>query len=190
MDEKGLYETNGFTLFKDVNCVKIKNDKHDNNCFVNTILHAFFYMPKLTDFLISDKFKAQSSFSSLLLELISLMKQYKMIHDTDSLSQSILDPTIFRSLLAVEFKKSKLFEMNQQGDPVELLSILLNAFHSVAFDGCRTISENEGKCDPVCISHLLFKVNLTEKKQCAFCKHEITISYHSNYFIYEMYYYE
>ena len=188
MDEQILYETNGFTLFKEnVNCVKIKNDKHDNNCFVNTILHAFFYMPKLTDFLISDKFKAQSSFSSLLLELISLMKQYKMIHDTDSLSQSILDPTNFRSLLAVEFKKSKLFEMNQQGDPVELLSILLNAFHSVAFDGCRTISENEGKCDPVCISHLLFKVNLTEKKQCAFCKHEITISYHSNYFIYEMY---
>ena len=110
MDEKGFYETNGFTLFKNVNCVKIKNDKHDNNCFVNTILHAFFYMPKLTDFLISDKFKAQSSFSSLLLELISLMKQYKMIHDTDSLSplsQSILDPTNFRSLLAVEFRKSK-----------------------------------------------------------------------------------
>ena len=188
MDEQILYETNGFTLFKEnVNCVKIKNDIHDNNCFVNTILHAFFYMPKLTDFLISDKFKAQSSFSSLLLELINLMKKYKMIHDTDSLSQSILDPTNFRSLLALEFKKSKLFEMNQQGDPVELLSILLNAFHSVAFDGCKTISENEAKCDPVCISHLLFKINLTEKKQCALCKHEITISYHSNYFIYEMY---
>ena len=105
MDEQSFYETNGFTLFKEnVNCVKIKNDKHDNNCFVNTILHAFFYMPKLTDFLISDKFKAQSSFSSLLLELISLMKQYKMIHDTDSLSQIILDPTNFRSLLAVKYK--------------------------------------------------------------------------------------
>lgn len=144
-------------------------------------------MPKLTDFIISDKFKAQCSFSSLLSELVNLMKQYKNIHDTDSLSQSVLDPTTFRSLLAVEFKKSKLFEMNQQGDPVELLSILLNAFHSVAFDGCNTIAENEEKCDPVCISHLLFKINLTEKKQCINCNHEITISYHSNYFIYEMY---
>lgn len=167
----------------------MKNNLGENNCFVNSIIHFFNYIPELLSYITNPKFESKLKISPLLTQLSLLMTQYKDIHDSDGCDNNIiLDPIGLREEIAKFFKQEKIYQIGQQGDPIELLIFFLQSFHSISFpDYNKNLKENENKCDPRCLSHLLFHIGLKEVKDCQRCHNKVITPYHTNYFIYEIY---
>ncbi len=72
-------------------------------------------------------------------------------------------------------KKKNEFQLNQQGDPIELLNFILNYIHNYI----NTIEE----CKNNCIVHQLFYINLSEISKCIKCHKETILNYDNNNFI-------
>ena len=98
-----------------------------------------------------------------------------------------IDPNPLRAELAHLFKEDKRFKLNSMDDPVEAFFVILNAFHAFAHDASSLKYIFEKPCNPVCLSHSLFWVNILEQHQCDCGATSEILKYDYNYFIYEAY---
>lgn len=100
----------------------------------------------------------------------------------------MLDPTAFKIELSELFKKDQIYQLNDQGDPIELFLFLFNAFHSYTLNPMiNPIEVKDELCNPPCFIHNLFHLKLIEYNKCAQCDTVTQINYDNNYFIYELY---
>jgi len=72
-------------------------------------------------------------------------------------------------------------------DPVDLLLAIFNSFHSYSTKAKSLKYVIDRPCDPICISHNLFWINLLEQYQCKCGATSEVLQYDYNYFIYEVY---
>jgi hypothetical protein len=68
-----------------------------------------------------------------------------------------------RRELAELFKPENKFKMKAMDDPTEVLFAILNAFHSYVFDVKSLRFSIDRPCDPQCLSHSLFWINILEQ---------------------------
>lgn len=80
-----------------------------------------------------------------------------------STTENIIDPFNLRRELSELFKGDNKFRLNSMDDPAELLFAILNAFHSYIFDVKSLRFSIERPCDPQCLSHSYFWINLLEQ---------------------------
>ena len=146
------------------------NEKHENNCFVSVVFHTLFHFIELKNYLIN--YQISNTTPKLIVELISLLNSYQK-----------LNPSSFRNELANIFKKEKEFQLNEEGDPIELLNFLLNCLHTFIISNGTKIGISENECKKNCLIHELFYINLSEKSKCSKCNKNNNIKYDYNYFM-------
>ena len=164
--------------------VKIENKNHENNCFVSVVFHSLFHFIELKDYLIDLQLTIKSP--QLIIELKSIMNYYQKINkdkNNEFNGNSILNPLSFRIELANLFEKENQFQLNQQGDPIELLNFLLSLIHSFIVSNGTKITVSDKECKENCLIHQLFYINLLEHNICYNCNKKKTIKYDNNYFI-------
>ena len=85
--------------------------------------------------------------------------------------------------LAEYFEKKGEYQLNAKGDPIELLSLLLNFIHSYLLTNYAQIELYDKICNPTCDIHKLFFIKIYEKTFCNKCNYNRIQNYDSNYFI-------
>ena len=163
--------------------VKIENQNHENNCFVSVVFHSLFHFIELKDYLIDLQLKIKTP--QLIIELQSMMNYYQQINKdkNNEFNENILNPLSFRRELANLFENENQFQLNQQGDPIELLNFLFNILHSFIVSNETKIYISDNECNQNCLIHQLFYINLLEHNICYQCKKNNSVKYDNNYFI-------
>ena len=168
-DEKSFQILNTFKP------VGFRNEKDENNCFVGVFFHCLFHFTELKDYLINLQMTIKTP--KLLVEIISLLNIYDQINKGNNINfeSKTLKLNSFRNELSIIFEKKNEFQLNQQGDPIELLNFILNYIHNYI----NSIEE----CKNNCIVHQLFYINLSEISKCIKCHKETILNYDNNNFI-------
>ena len=163
--------------------VKIENQNHENNCFVSVVFHSLFHFFELKEYLINLQLKINSP--KLIIELTSIINYYQQINKdkNQQINGNILNPLSFRKELANLFEKENQFQLNEQGDPIELLNFLLNILHTFIISNETKITVSDEECKNNCLIHKLFYINLIEYNLCYNCQKKKCIKYDNNYFI-------
>jgi hypothetical protein len=99
----------------------------------------------------------------------------------------IIDPSSLRYELSQLFMEDNRFKMNTMDDPVEVLFVILNAFHAYSIDAHSLKYVSDKSCNPICMSHKLFSINLLEQVECECGATGEVLKYDYNYYIYEVY---
>lgn len=172
-----------------VNYVQIQNKEKENNCYINVLIHTFAHLSKVLQLILSAYNKNTFTSYPLLQEFTSLLKQYKLIqHPSYIQNATPLNPINFKQELNAYFKEQKEFHLNEKGDPTELLTFIINAFHSQYFNPLNSnLNENETTCNQTCVAHKSFNIQLNEHAICSTCKKEVNTKYINNYFMYDIY---
>ena len=157
------------------------NEKNENNCFVSVVFHTLFHFIELKDYLL--KYELTTTCPKLIVELVSLLFSYQKLNKDKNSNGSFLNPSSFRNELANIFKKEKEFQLNEEGDPIELLNFLLNCLHTFIISNGTKIGISENECKKNCLIHELFYINLSEKSKCSKCNKNNNIKYDYNYFM-------
>lgn len=82
-----------------------------------------------------------------------------------------------------------------KGDPIELLNRLLNYTHSIAVDPKKQDTkkgtpDDQNDCNPICPSHKVFSVNLSDESKCTVCNKCSVFHNDKNTFVYEIFTWE
>lgn len=108
----------------------------------------------------------------------------KFIHRS---TNRCIDPRDMRRELSNLFRPDNKFQMNKMDDPVEVLFAFLNSFHSYAVDAKSLKYIMEKPCNPNCLAHNYFWINLLEQNECECGATSEVLQWDYNYFIYEAY---
>ena len=159
--------------------VRMRNDR-EKTCYINVVIQTLYHFDDLSVQL--KDFNMYDTSPKVIIELITLLSSYSIIERTGN---TILKQINFRNALADYFKDKKEFQINQEGDPIELLNFLLNSIHTYQISDYSQIGINENKCEPTCLIHQLFYIDIQEKLKCKNnkCNYSSDIKYSSNYFI-------
>lgn len=166
--------------------IRCKNNINDNNCFINVCFHSILQFNKFITFILNDEnFPIYSNTHPIIIESVKLISSYSRISEIvrKEKKNSIINPLNFRKVLADYFEKEGNFQLHSKGDPIELLDILFNFFHSYIATNYNEIGISEKVCDPRCIIHKLFYIDIIEKQICNRCKYQYNIKYDFNNFI-------
>jgi hypothetical protein len=98
-----------------------------------------------------------------------------------------IDPFELRKEFGLLYKEEGKFQMNKMNDPVDLLFAILNAFHSYSTNAKSLKYVIDQPCNPPCLAHSLFWINVLEQYQCECGATSEVLQYDYNYFIYEVY---
>ena len=176
---------------RQINYVQIQNNINENNCFINVLIHTFSHLTTMSQSLIKLYESNVFKYHRLLQVFVQLLVKYKEIKEgcnSTTQKELVLNPISFKNELNAYFKGKKEFQLNEQGDPTELLLFIINAFHSCHVDPkSKNLNENEKICKPPCASHKEFYIKLIEHTECTKCQKTSTTKYDNNYFIYEIY---
>ena len=179
--------SNNFSLIErikesNLHYVGFDNKNGDNSCYINVILHFLYIFPCINEFLIkfyktksknlgidnSSSFKDCEFFLFLLGKI--LFEYQKILSDENKKGITILQTTELRSNL--HLLPRNISGLNQVGDPVEFLNILLEEINK------------KNKLEV----HKYFFINLIEEINCnIFCKNKEINKYDENNFIYQIY---
>ena len=162
--------------------VGFENKKGENCCYINVILHFLYYFPSINVFLIKfyinrkNNFNINASPSSDGKELFlfylgkTLFEYQSILSDFNRRGITILQTTELRNNLQL-FSKN-FYSLNKVGDPVELLTFLLNEINI------------KNKLEV----HKDFYINLHEEIKCNYlCKNKDINKYDENNFIHQIY---
>lgn len=167
----------------------IKNDIGEQNCFLNVLIHAFYQIKEVRNFFLQETIKNDAR-SNLFFELQKLIEHYTDIMSPFSrVAEQFknINPSHLRSELADLFKEDNRFKLNSMDDPVEALFVFLNSFHSYSINAGSLKYIIDKPCNPNCVSHELFWINILEQYQCECGATSEVLKYDYNYFIYEVY---
>ena len=161
--------------------VGFENKYGENSCYINVILHFLYIFPSVNEFLIKfyknklDIFNnsinndnsIKNNIDCFLFTLGKTLFEYqKILSNSNSKGITILNTNELRQYL--QLISNNYFTLNKVGDPVELLTSLLNEIN------------NYNKLE----IHNDFFINLIEEKKCNFCINKSNIKkYDENNFI-------
>jgi len=141
--------------------VPLKNDLGDNNCFLNVLIHTLYNITPFYDYLMKEKFNNEQTF---FIELKKLFVKYDRKFKLKSYpNEEPLDPYEFRRELANLYRREGKFRLKRMEDPIEALLAINNAIHSYSI-GLNSLKECDKPCNPQCIAHKLFWINIYEQE--------------------------
>jgi hypothetical protein len=88
--------------------------------------------------------------------------QYDEIVVND-IEKTTVDPFYVRKELSELFSSENKFQLQKMDDPVEVLFVILNCFHSYVFDVKTLKFPIDRPCNPNCLSHEFFWLNILEQ---------------------------
>lgn len=196
--------------------VPMVNNIGDENSFFNSIIHMLHFTSEVFPFLRDNKdnFKVENSGYEVLDELYNILDKYDKLVDRFQCylipeEDRFLDVKKLRQKISDLYKGEGFFQMNNLDEPSEILYFFLNSFHSYMINmnlpkyyiieakkRKEFYSENndfsyekEDKCDPVCISHSLFNINIVQQTECLNCSGSGNIKkFPNNFFIFDLKY--
>jgi len=161
--------------------IPLENRIKENNCFINVVIqllsHSQLFMKKF----LSQKFEDKNN---PLNSLQILLNDYKNLMYSTEIKR--LDIKNFRKNLIKLYNN---YHEGTFGDSIEILNNIFNIIHSFSLKSNLNI-ENNKNCNPLCISHDLFSLKITELITCKSCNKKKSINYDNNYFIYEIFSFE
>ena len=180
------YYNNNFTLFEKIkesnlHYVGFENKNGENTCYINVVLHWLYIFPSINEFLIKLYKDNQANINlnnsdydnkdMFLFYLGKTLFEYQTIlADANKREITILHTTELRKYLQLISKN--FYSLNKVGDPVELLTFLLNEIN------------NKNKLEV----HEDFFINLIEEIKCNdYCKMKDINKYDENNFIHHIY---
>ena len=160
--------------------VRIKNDSNENNCYINIVTQIIYHLEDLKNQLLDIDIYLDSP--EIIKQLILLLSSYSI---AKTKKNCILQNKNFRNALSTYFKAQKEFQLNQEGDPVELIQIIFNFIHTYIITKYLKIGTSEEKCNPICLIHNALYIDLKENLNCTNekCNYKSETKYDSNYFI-------
>lgn len=196
--------------------VPMVNNIGDENSFFNSIIHMLHFTSEVLPFLRDNKdnFKAENSGYEVLDELFNILDKYDKLVDRFQCylipeEDRFLDVKNLRQKISDLYKGEGFFKMNNLDEPVEILYFFLNSFHSYMInmnlpkyyiieskkrkefysENIDFSNEKEDKCDPICISHSLFNINIIQQTECLNCNGSGNIKkFPNNFFIFDLNY--
>ena len=96
----------------------------------------------------------------------------KFKYSSFSSYDSPLDPYNFRRELANLFKLEGRFKLKKMEDPIEALLAIINALHSYSVEE-KGLKECDKVCNPLCMAHKLFWINIYEQEVSLYFKVKI-----------------
>ena len=158
--------------------VRMRNDR-EKTCCINVVIQTLYHFDDLSVKL--KDFNTYATSPKLIVELITILSSYSIIEKTRN---TILNQINFRNELANYFKDKNEFQINQEGDPFELLIFILNSIHTYVITDCSQIGINEIKCEPTCLIYQLFYIDIQKKLKCTNnkCNYISDLKYNSNNF--------
>ena len=161
--------------------IPLENRTKENNCFINVVIqllsHSPLFMKKFLSIKIEDR-------NNPLFTLQILLNDYKNLMYSTEIKR--LDIKNFRQNLVKLYNN---YHEGTFGDSIEILNNIFNIIHSFSIKSKLNI-ENNKICNPLCISHDLFSLKITELITCKNCNKKKSINYDNNYFIYEIFSFE
>ena len=166
--------------------IRCKNAINENNCFINVCFHSIIHFDKFIDFILNENgnFPINSNTPKLIIEIKDLISSYKKLGNDKTNNNLIITPIEFRKVLASYYEKKGLFQLHSEGDPVELLNNIFNFIHAYIASNYNNIDSSEIKCNPNCIVHKLFYIDIIEKNNCTDCEFKNELKYDFNNFMY------
>ena len=162
--------------------VGFENKNGENSCYINVILHFLYIFPCVNEFLIDFYKKKSKNFDInnspspenkdyfLFLLGKTLFEYQNILSDEKKKGITILHTTELRNHL--QFISKNFYSLNKVGDPVELLTFLLEEIN------------NKNKLEV----HKYFYINLIEEIKCNnYCINREITKYDENNFIYHIY---
>ncbi len=170
--------------------VPISNNKSQNNCFINVIIHTLYNIPQIKSFLLSEEFSDPDKHSflfelkvkTILIKNVITYYQYMSEYNYNK----SLDISVFRKSLAQLFYKDHKFQVGEMDDSAEVLVSVLKAIHN--YNKSINLSKDDDSwCNPLCPSHNTFHISLLEQNKCVCGWTSEAVPYYFNYFTYEIY---
>ena len=185
--------------FAILNSVPIINNIGDENSFLNSIIHLFYFIPEIFPYLEKNKlnFVEGKKNYHILLELYEILKKYNELLDFDKCikipqEKRYINVDKLRNVISELYKGEGFFKVNQIEEPSKLLYVFLNSIHSfsIKLDSPKyyilqnykenNSLDNKGyddlnqtdvlnECSPKCISHKLFSYHLVQQVECQNC---------------------
>ena len=166
-----------------------------------------------------DNIKKENSRYQILGELYNILDKYEKLLDKNQCylipeDERFIDVKNIRLKISELYKGEGFFQMNNSDDPSEILYFFLNCIHSYSMNlgspkyyiienerivknlynenneyNFNYLKEKEDKCDPKCLSHTLFDLNLIQQIECLSCKSCGNIKkFPNNFFIFDINY--
>lgn len=156
------------------------------------ILQSLFHFSEFRNRFVSQVFDEKNEALKVLIELQKIIQDYKLHINNDVTNENIaLDSLVFRKELSIAFEKQALYNLNENGDPMELLNNLLKAYHTYLNNKkCKDVFISDPpSCKSNCFVHQLFQLLLMEETNCLTCKGKKSerIRYDSNLFSFVLY---
>ena len=194
--------------------IPMKNNIGDENSFFNSIIHMLYFTTEIFVFLQENKdnFKKENSGYEILGELYDILDKYEKLLDKNLCylipdDEKFIDVKKIRMKISELYKGEGFFQMNNTDEPSEILYFFLNAIHSYSIyldspkyyiidneknrknSNDNFFVESKDKCDPKCLSHKLFDLNLIQQLECLSCKSTGNIKkFPNNFYIFDINY--
>ena len=159
--------------------VGLKNGFRENSCYINVCIQTIYNLKFLRYNLLNENFQIYKETPEIIKELLLLLSAYQ-----NNEEENILNTNDFRSSLAEYFKNKNEFQINEKGDPIELLNILLIFIHTYITSDFHYIGYNDENCHLKCFIHNLFYINIKEEIKCNKCNLNQKMNYDNNNFMY------
>ena len=168
--------------------IPFKNDISTNNCFLNVVVQILYrtniFNKEIFDYFL-DKKKPEEN-ANPIYKLQYLFYHYKKYSKLSKINYSnYLETKDLRNSLNNFY--SGYYEMNEVGDPIDVINNLFNIIHNIAIKSKPYNKDNSTVCNPPCLVHKLFGIKLKDIIQCTSCKIMRTTTYDNNYFIHNIF---
>ena len=140
-----------------------QNKWGENNCFLNVILQSLFFLaPFATEFAATEEHTHTKNCVFCALKDIFVDYQF-------SEPKKVIAPTVMRKTLSDLFAPESRFMMNDIEDANEALEEILKELHVELHKGDEA-EGNEDICQPPCLVHRTFGMEMMVQKTCTKCK--------------------
>eukprot|EP01122_Echinamoeba_exundans_P005562 TRINITY_DN15714_c0_g1_i1.p1 TRINITY_DN15714_c0_g1~~TRINITY_DN15714_c0_g1_i1.p1 ORF type:complete len:600 (+),score=94.08 TRINITY_DN15714_c0_g1_i1:40-1800(+) len=140
----------------------LDNMMGENNCFLNVVIQSLWHLKSFSSVFVELTTHTHKE-NCIVCELQSIFTQFQFAEDHS------IPPRALRHALAALYHAEQRFQMGSLADATEAFDAILNAIHN-----CITGAERgeEKICNPSCVVHDSFALNVVETMECPKCKEQ------------------
>ena len=154
---------------------------------MHEIFQIVLHFDELKDYLLSEKIEIYFDTPQIIQNFISLLSCYKRVYEENNNNEDKIQSINNQSFID-DLSKTKYLQIIN--NPIDILDIIFKLIHSYIASKFSKDSDNpinsQQICEPNCIIHKLFLININEYEKCLNCTSSRSFQMNPNYFIYQI----
>ena len=154
---------------------------------MHEIFQIVLHFDELKDYLLSEKIEIYFDTPQIIQNFISLLSCYKRVYEENNNNKDKIQSINNQSFIE-DLSKTKYLQIIN--NPIDILDIIFKLIHSYIASKFSKDSDNpinsQQICEPYCIIHKLFLININEYEKCLNCTSSRSFQMNPNYFIYQI----